>query len=90
MNYLKITLLSCSIALVGCASYPNYYIQDSTITTQQQAYQTGGYGYGGGNWWGGYGGGWGGYSAYNDCYIPGWTPNPPQTVVITPQPYFCP
>lgn len=83
MKYLKISLLSCSFALIGCSSYPNYYIQDSTITTQQQAYQTGGYGYGYGGF--GYAGGWGGY---NDCYIPGWTPNPPQTIVIAPQPCY--
>lgn len=24
------------IAMTGCASYPNYYIKDSTITSQQQ------------------------------------------------------
>ena len=32
-------LICFSLLLVGCASYPNYYIKDSTITTQQTTQQ---------------------------------------------------
>lgn len=71
---MKNILLLSVLLLVGCASYPNYYIKDSTITTQEttQAYQQPYYGgYGGWNnnvvyvppvWGNGYWGGWYGNS----------------------------
>jgi len=36
---MKHLLLCCLIFLTGCATYPNYYIKDSTITSQQQTTQ---------------------------------------------------
>lgn len=36
---MKQVIFSCLLFLTGCASYPNYYIKDSTITSQQQTTQ---------------------------------------------------